>query len=287
MKRKRFWIIFSSVCLGLIILCTIFALVFRLKTVDVEIRSRETQASTNLGADIKQRVLETGEFDFGKNILFMNFKDNIEKIEKSNPFVKVEQVVRHFPNIVRVYISEREPKYRVKESSEQTENWYILDDEFKILDKVSETELETKKISGTSCYFDQTIEITKETCTLSASAIIGEFVEDKLSTYLSDITAGFYGKTKDYTAIRMIDYSEINGKFIVTMRNEGLKETNDAKGCNIVFYGTTDLYKKALSGAVAFIEGQEIESGDGRIENIPEEIIEIKQDADGKYYAVS
>lgn len=280
MKRKKFWIIFGSCCLSVVLLCTIFALVFRLKTVDIEIRSREEMTKTNLGEGIKESVLDSGEFDFGKNIVFMNFEDNIAKIEKSNPYVKVEQVVRHFPNIVRVYISERVPRYRVKDAS--SENWYILDIEFKVLDKVSTAELESKVVCGNSCYFDRTIEITKETLTLS-SAIIGEFVEDDISVYLTDITTGVYGKTKDITAVRKISYSGVDQRFIITMRNAG---NNEQLGCNIVISGTSKLYEKVLKGTVVFLDGQEIEAGDGRIQNISDEIIEVKQDSDGKIYVI-
>lgn len=290
MKRKKFWIVFGSCCLSVVLLCTIFAFVFRLKTVDIEIRSREEQTKTNLGEDIRQTVLDSGEFDFGKNIVFMNFEDNIEKIEKSNPYVKVEQVVRRFPNIVRVYISERVPRYRVKDAS--SENWYILDVDFKVLDKVSASELKSKVVCGNSNYFDRTIEITKETLTFE-SAIIGEFVEDDIMIYLTDITTGVYGKTKDITAVRKIDYSGIDKTFTLTMRNAG---NNDQLGCNIVISGTSKLYEKVLKGITTFItcsdpvikdeNGQDIEIGEALIKNIPDEIIEVKQDSNGKIYVI-
>ena len=134
-RRKKILVIFSVIGLSLILLSVIFALMFRLKTVDIEFRSRVV--NTNLPAEIQEKVFETGEFSVGKNIVFMNFDNNIAKIEKSNPFVKVEQIIRRFPNKVTIYISERVPKYRVKEDSKQTNNWYILDEDFKILDKVN------------------------------------------------------------------------------------------------------------------------------------------------------
>ena len=281
MKRKKFWIVFGSCCLGLIVLCTIFALVFRLKTVDIEIRSRIDQEDTNLESNIKETVLNSGEFDFGKNIIFMSFDDNIAKIEKSNPYVKVEEVIRHFPNIVRIYISEREPRYRVKDS--ESESWYILDIDFKILDKVSNADLKEKVVSGDSCYYDQTIEIAKETLTLKG--IVGEFVDDaeEIRNYLTDITTGVYGKTKDITAVRKIEYTEADKTFTITMRNAG---NSEQYGCKIKVVGTSKLYEKVLKGVVVFIEGQKIQEGDGRIENIPDEIIEVKQDSAGKIYVV-
>lgn len=281
MKRKKFWIIFGSVCLSVVFLCVIFAFVFRLKTVDVEFRAKAE--NTNLEEGILDKVKDTGEFDFGGNIVFMNFEKNIQKIEKSNPFIKVEQVVRHFPNIVRVYISERIPRYRVKDSNETSISWYILDEDFKILDKVSDAELSTKIVCKDSNYFIQTTEITKETLTFT-SKIIGEFVDEELKTYLYEITTGIYGKTKDTTVIRSIDYSGVTKTFTLTMRNESYA---DQHGCNIVISGTDDVYKKALAAAVTFVSGQELDAeNEGRIDNVPEETIRIEKDADGNYYGV-
>lgn len=279
-KRRKFLIIFGSVCLSIIVLCFIFVLVFRLKTVDIEFRSREE--NTNLAAETPTRVLETGEFDFGKNILFMSFEDNIAKIEKSNPFVKVEQVIRHFPNTVRVYISERQPRYRVKDETE-TNKWYILDNEFKVLDKVNDEELLSKKVSGESNYFSQTIEITNTTLTFK-TAIVGEFVSVDISAYLESIVSGIYGKTKDHTQIRSIDYSSISGKFTLVMRNTGLE---NQEGCKIVLEGTEDLYQKALAGAVVFVDGQVVDNVTKRIENTPDVVVEILKNDDGYYGLVS
>ncbi len=282
MKRKKFLIIFGSVCLGIVVLCAVFALVFRLKTVDIEFRSRVVEDKTNLSSDTPTKVLETGEFDFGKNILFMSFDDNIAKIEKSNPYIKVEQIVRHFPNVLRVYISERVPKYRVKDASE-TNKWYILDNEFKILDKVNTEELIIKKVNGNSNYQDQTIEVTPETLTLT-SAIVGEFIEDNIKTYLSNITAGIYGKSQDFTIVKSIEYSEVNHKFTITMRNTSL--AND-EGCKIELSGIDELYEKALAGAVCFVNGQNIDNVSQRIENTPSVLIKIEKNDDGYYGVVS
>lgn len=279
MKRKRFWVVFGSVCLSIVVLCMAFALIFRLKTVDIEFRNRAE--NTNLTEDTQTRVLQTGEFDIGKNIVFMNFENNIAKIEKSNPFVKVEQVIRHFPNVVRVYISERIPKYRVKDSAKSTSSWYILDDDFKILDKVSESELKTKIISKNSNYFDQTIEISQETLTFT-SAIIGEFAEDNIKVYLSQITAGIYGKTKDFTAVRKIDYSKTTDTFSITMRNKGLE---NEEGCKILITDENDLYEKSLKAATCFINGQIVDDLDKRFENAQNVVITVYKTNDGKYVA--
>ncbi len=274
-RRKKILIILGIVGLSLIALCTVFALTFRLKTVNVEFRSRAV--NTNLPAEIQNRVFETGEFDVGKNIIFMNFDDNIAKIEKSNPFVKVEQIIRRFPNKVTIYISERIPKYRVKEDSRETNNWYILDEDFKILDKVSEDELTTKKVSGNLTYFKQTTEILKETMTLK-SAIIGEFVTEaeEIKNFMTAISSGAYAKTKDSTVIRSINYSKINNRFEVVMRNQGLDGEN---GCMLLISGESDLYEKVLAGVVVHLSNNEA--------NTPGVVIEIYKNAAGDYYGVT
>lgn len=274
-RQKKILIILGSVGLALIVFCVIFALMFRLKTVDVEFRSRAVK--TNLPAEIQERVFETGEFDIGKNIVFMNFDDNIAKIEKSNPFVKVEQIIRRFPNKVTIYISERIPKYRVKEDSTEVNNWYILDEEFKILDKVSAEDLVNKKVSGNLTYFKQTTEIAKETLTFK-SAIIGEFVTDadEIKHFMSKIAEGVYAKTKDTTVIRSVNYSKINNQFEIVMRNQGL---DNEEGCMLLISGETDLYEKVLAGVVVHLSNNEA--------NTPGVIIEIHKNAAGDYYGVT
>lgn len=274
-RRKKVLMILGSVSLALIILCTIFALMFRLKTVDVEFRARA--ANTNLPAEIQERVFATGEFDVGKNIIFMNFDDNIAKIEKSNPFVKVEQIIRRFPNKVTIYISERIPKYRVKEDSTEVNAWYILDEDFKILDKVSAEDLVNKKVSGNLTYFKQTTEITKETLTFK-SAIIGEFVTDvdEIKSYVSKISSGIYAKTKDSTVVRSINYSKIKNQFEVVLRNQGL---DNEEGCMLLISGEADLYEKVLAGVVVHLSNNE--------ENTPGVVIEIYKNAAGEYYGVT
>ncbi len=275
-KRKRVLIILSCVCLGLIAVSVVFALMFRLKTVNVEFRSRA--ANTNLPAEIQQRVFETGEFDIGKNIIFMNFEDNIEKIEQNNPYVKVEQVIRKFPNKVTIYISERVPKYRVQDDSHETNSWYILDEDFKILDKVSAEELMTKQVSGNLTYFKQTTEITKETLTFkSSSAVIGKFAEEasEMKNFMGQISKAVYAKTQDSTIIRSVNYSKVNGKFEIVMRNQGLK---NEEGCMILISGTDEIYDKVLSGIVVHLSNSE--------QNVPGVIIEINKNAAGEYYGV-
>ena len=141
-SRKKFWIVFTSVIASIVLVGLVCGLATRLKTVTVEFRARASSEYTMLEDGVLDKVANAGEFNRKKSLLFMNFDENIEKIEKSNPYIKVEQVVRHFPNIVKIYVSERIPRYRVVDKDDSNK-WYILDVDFKVIDVVIGGEDET------------------------------------------------------------------------------------------------------------------------------------------------
>ena len=83
-SRKKFWIIFTSVISSLVLVCVACGLMTRLKTVNVEIRRRADAQYTMLQDGVLDRVKETGDFDYGKSVLFLNFEESISNIEKKN-----------------------------------------------------------------------------------------------------------------------------------------------------------------------------------------------------------
>lgn len=252
MKRKKFWIIFSICILSFATVFLIVGLCTRLKTVDVEIRNRLVQNETVLEEGIIDKVKDSGDFKIGKNILFMSFKENIAKIEKENPYVKVEQVVRHFPNIVRVYISERVPKYRICDK-DNPNKWYILDSEFKVLSTASG---DLKQATyGSSNFYDKTIEISPSSLTLSS--YIGEFVDDESDrTNLNNIFTGVYKRTTDYFMVKSVAIIKDGNdfKFLLVMKNTA---TENDEGCKIEIIGTANLVDKARKGVSAYCEKRE------------------------------
>lgn len=267
MMRKRFWIIFGIVCASVVVLCSVFALVFRLKTVDVEFRTRVSE-ETNLPLGIQNQVKESGEFSYGKNIVFMNFNKNIEKIEKANPFVKVEQVIRTFPNIARIYISERIPKYRVQDENDSN-SWYILDGEFKVLDKVSENELKLNNVfSGKANYFDRTIEISPDS--FKISAYISDFVKSEENMkLLSNVLSGIYGATEDYFIANKISFNS-NGYLEVTIK---------ASGCRIIIDNFDNVKEKIYAGVFCYY--QEIKDDTGL--DLSNSYVRIEKLSDGRF----
>lgn len=251
-SRKKFWIVFSCVCAGIIALCGIFAFMTRLKTVTVEFRTRLAQNETVLAEGILDKVLDSGDFDYGKTVLFMNFEDNIQNIEKSNPYVKVEQVVRHFPNIARVYISERVPMYRIQDI--ETDNkWYILDGDFKVLD-VCTGDLKSQNY-GNSSYYDKTIEITPDSITISS--YIGEFVNDNTDRgFLNTIASGVKTRASVISIVKSVKIEKKSDtyEFTLTMKNSGI---NNDDGCEIVIVGEQNLKQKVLAGVSCFCDETE------------------------------
>lgn len=257
MKKKKTLIVLSIVCLSLILLGVVFSLVFKLKTVDVEIRSRLVQNETLLGENIQEKVLKDGKFDYNKNVVFMNLNKNVENIEKENAFVKVEQVIRYFPNTVRVCISERIPRFRVRDTKVE-DRWYILDEEFKVLDIVDNEEIElgiTKYNGNTVVYFNKTIEISPSSFTITAS--VGEFVNGEvLKDYFNAITSGIVGYAKDISIVKSVkiigsidDAKNNTGdfKFEILMKNG----TDD--GGVILIDGADDLVTRTYHGVHCYI----------------------------------
>lgn len=252
-KRKKIWITISCVILGLIAVILSGYFLTKLSSVSVEFRTRLGENETRLEENILDKVKASGDFNYKKSILFLNTKASIDKIEKENPYVKVTQVVRKFPNKLHVYISEREPKYRVKSEVSSSE-WFILDNDFKVLDCVSDTSL----------FLDNTVEIEY----FKIKAYVGDFIENNQEKEnLNNILSGVYGKTKDYFAVKSINFSSENNTFYLTMKNglvneEDSSSLNYAGGCEIQIEGLSNLKEKAYS-ATSVYTGDKFTNSDG------------------------
>lgn len=229
-----------SVLAGLILLFGGVYLLTRLNTVSVEFRTRLSQDETRLETGILDKVKESGEFDYKKSVLFLNTKSAIAKIEKSNPYVKVNQVVRKFPNKVNIYISERIPKYRINDP-DSTEKWFILDEDFKVLESLTTDELENKGLSA------KTVEVKY----ISEKIYIGDFLnKSQEKENLNNILSGVYGKTKDYFAVVAIDYTAENDTYFITMKSGVV---NYEGGCVMQIVGSNDLKNKAFKATSVYV----------------------------------
>ena len=246
-KRIKFWIIFGCIFISIPILCIVLNFSMKLKTVDVEFRARPAENSM-LSDDITTSIKQY--FSLNKNIVFLNTDPIIEEIEQTYPFVKINQTIKSFPNILRVYISERIPKYRVIDSK-NNDQYLILDEDFKVIATSPSSELFTDGTYGDINYGKITTEINKDN--LSISTTVGKFITNKLEikNNLNRILSGVYGATKDYSVARLIKIKESKDGISFNINMKNISEP-DQIGCNIVIDGTDDLIMKTFAGVSTF-----------------------------------
>lgn len=124
-KKKKRLIILSVVAGALVLLMLLSSAVFKIRGVSVEYQT----TLTLLTKDDLKLMVDNAEIPYGKSIFFSSLDDNIKKMEKSNPYVKVNGIERKFPNSLVVLVSERVPVVKV----EYGEATYVLDNELKVL----------------------------------------------------------------------------------------------------------------------------------------------------------
>lgn len=238
-KRKKFWLIFIVSILSVVSICAIFVMITSLKTVTVEMRQQLGQYS-KLDASVLEKVKNDGEFEYGKGLLFVDAQKSIDKIEKENPFVKVEQVIREFPNKLTVYISEREPCFYASYSG----YYVVMDKEFKVLDKV---EIEDDGLDylkqnypNLTCYINYSF--------IDNSLAIGDFVKVHESMELyKQIYQGVVGAYESFGGL-IKDISIKNSNVDITINNsqetiikiEGLDDLKIKSFTAIEFFNKID-----------------------------------------------
>ena len=160
-------------------------------------------------------------------------------------------MIRHFPNVARVYISERIPKFRIRDE-ENEDKWYILDADFKVVDVVT-GDVKAQNY-GESSYYEKTIEITPDSITISS--YIGAFLKDDVDkNFMNTIASGVKSRVGSTSIVKSVKIESANNyTFTLTMKNSGI---NDDNGCEIVIVGKKNLEKKVLAGISCFCETTE------------------------------
>ncbi len=122
--KKKWWILLGG-ALGIIVIFVILCFtLFALKSVRVNYR---TSISHLLGQE--QQIVDSGNFNYGKPVLFLGKRASIEKIERENPYVKVINIETKFPCEYVINCAERQEVYYL----ELNNKFYICDQEFKVL----------------------------------------------------------------------------------------------------------------------------------------------------------
>lgn len=205
-SRKRLVIILSIIA-AIFVLVVLTSALFSLKNVEVVYSSVASENSVVEGYK-KDEIIKTGEFAYGKNILFLNYKNNIAKIEKAYPFAKVVKVERKFPNKAIIHIVERQPVFKVQVGS----TYYCLDSDLKILS-------DNVNFSSNLINFPTLLNFTIPD---------GKRAGDQLSnahitSVMADIFAGVMGKQSNIsiTSLKSINISnnEVTGEQEITIIN--------------------------------------------------------------------
>ena len=239
-KRKKFWIIFSIVVVSIVSICFIFGMVTKLNAVNIEFRQRLSSGS-RLEENIIEKVKADAEFEYNQSLLFLNIDENISKIEKKNPYVKVEQVVRDFPNNMNIYISERTPVFYIEKSG----YYFVLDKEFKILDKILIDEEGTDYLKQN--FLRNVYEINSDLEIEQLNA--GDFIEKNENLKLhKNIYLGIVGALESVSNVKSV---KISGEdVLITMKQDNLSFDD---GVKIKIKGTDELIEKTFT-AIEFFE---------------------------------
>ena len=211
MKKRRL-IVFGCIIGIIVIVAGVFAAMFNLKNISVEI-IKNPEIVNSYGATVSEKIIEAGDFPYGSNTLFSSYKENEEKIEKAYPFVKVEKMVRRFPDKMTIYISGRMPEVIVKD--EKNENkWYVLDIDMKVLAVLSsQSEFETDMYKGLPVVSGS--DITDKSS--------GDFVTGESPDVMVAILDGIYGKDQTKSSVMSdITLNLDKNKYTITLRNSNV-----------------------------------------------------------------
>lgn len=239
-KRKKFWIIFSVTLLAILSVCLVFGMITSLKNVNIEFRQRVVSGS-RLEENILDKVKEDGQFEYNKGLLFVDANKSVSLIEKNNPFVKVEQVIREFPNSLNVYISERVPCSYAKNG----DYYLILDKEFKVLDKIEANAQGEDYLKQN--YLNNIYEIDYDFGQTSLES--GDFVSDNGSMQIyKDIYSGIVGALESVSSVKSVKIEDDD--VVIVMKKDNITYDD---GVTIKLKGTDDLTIKTFT-AIEFFE---------------------------------
>ena len=102
MKKRRIIIICSIVAVVIILIGTLSAL-FNLRSISIEVLNGSEIIQAKIIAT-DEDIIKSADFNYGSNMLFTSYETNQENIERAFPYLKVEKMVRRFPNKMTIYM---------------------------------------------------------------------------------------------------------------------------------------------------------------------------------------
>ncbi|MBQ9790588.1 MAG: FtsQ-type POTRA domain-containing protein [Clostridia bacterium] len=232
MKKRRIIIICSIVAVVIILIGTLSAL-FNLRNVSIEVlKNSEIVESRVLASD--EDIIKSADFNYGSNMLFTSYEENQAKIEKAFPYLKVEKMVRKFPNKMTIYVSGRVPEVIVEDKNDSN-MWYVLDIDMKVLDVLT-----SSSQLGDELYRDLPIVHGAEFETL----VEGSFVDDTESAKcLVGVLDGIFGKNQSPSSVMSDITVDLSNKKLVVVLND---RDNEA-GAKILISGFDYIKEKVYA----------------------------------------
>jgi|GEM_PF-3494186 len=201
MKKKRLLKLLIALTV-VVVMVVLSSTVFTLKNVELcfyDSKNNLIEDYSTLdyfGDEDVQDIIDSGDFGFGKNIFFLQRQDNIDRIEKEHPYIKVIGISATFPDGFKIKAVERKPMYSVYLS---TGKYAICDKELKVLEVVDTISNKYKYIALANLGIDD-----QE----AGNFIKGNNDIDRLARLGSEFSANKYGRTsaiKYFESIRMYE----------------------------------------------------------------------------------
>ncbi len=236
MKKRRI-IIISCIAAVLIILIGVFSALFRLKDVKVEVLTNSSIVEQKVHGS-HDDIIKSADFNYGSNMLFSSYDKNIQNIEKANPFLKVEKMVRSFPNKLTIYVSGRIPEAIICDKV-SVSKWYVVDAEMKVLDVVTSSS-------------DLLQDLYKDLPFVNGAGIenvsAGDFAYTESTDCIRGILDGIYGKDKTPPSVMSdITIDLTNKKCVVTL------DDRDELGAKIVVNGFENMKYKIYAAYYLYV----------------------------------
>ena len=197
----------------------------------------------------EQDILEKSllKDDGSNNMIFMSFRRIEENIKTELPYIKDVQLYRSYPDTVIIEVSPDEPFAQIGTAEEK----YLVDEDMKILSKVSETEydyleIDTQLAEGQK--IGRKFEFKEDKSREIFENIIVQCEKNKLLERMNTIKLGdlfdIYMIYDDRIQIAFGDYTEINSKIefaanIISLRPETDKGIADVRSTKQAYFRLT------------------------------------------------
>ena len=238
-KTKRNLIITFSVIIAVVALIVIFSALFSVKKINVEVLSN----SERLSSYSSEAIIKKSKISKGKSIIFLNTQRSLENLEKEFPHARF-QIVRTFPSTATIYLYEREPVFKIKNSQAYYE---VYDENLKCLDIVAESSLKELGLDNIPTLHGSSMQLCGEE---------GKFATDSLlKNKIGAIVDGIYGAEQSSVGIMsdiIIGYDEQISLHTITLKICSKQEGKD-NGGTIVVEGESYLKEKIAFSLYTYI----------------------------------